>query len=45
MMHYCPKCPVKKLLVWQPSKRRFYYPACHRNFELLEVAFIKGGKE
>ncbi len=45
MIFHGKVCDPKKVLVWQPSKRRFYCPACHRNFELLEVAFIKGGKE
>lgn len=45
MIHYCPKCPVKKLLVWQQSKLRFYCPNCHRHFTLREAVLVKGGKE
>lgn len=45
MMHYCPKCPVKKLVVWQPRKQRFYCPNCHRNFTMREAVLVKGGKE
>lgn len=46
MIHYCPKCPVKKALVWQPAKMRYYCPVCHRNyttFDLMRV--IEGGKK
>ena len=46
MIHYCPKEATchKVKLIWQPSKRRYYCPHCHLNFQRLEVAFIKGGK-
>lgn len=44
MIHYCPKCPVKKVLVWQPSKLRYYCPVCHRHYTLHEVAVIQGAK-
>ncbi len=46
MIRYCPKCPVKKALVWQPAKMRYYCPVCHRNyttFDLMRV--IEGGKK
>lgn len=44
MIHHCPRCTPPVPLIWQPAKLRYYCPKCFRNFTLLEVAFVKGGK-